>query len=453
MERGVAPAALAWLAGSVIAGCATGQEPATGDAGLPRLTGDGAIFCGDQRCRQIDCASKQLPDTTLRGTVYDPAGVLPLYNVFVYVPNGKPDPIVPGHSACELCQASASGSPLVWSLSDSHGGFRLSHVPAGDDVPLVLQLGKWRRQIVVPHVEACQDNVLEDHDLVRLPAKGSEGDMPLMALTTGCDATECFLLNVGIDPSEFTGPAGSGHVHVYGGNYPGMTLPGMGDAYALWSSPEKMAAYDLVLASCECAEYQRDTQGPAYEAMRDYLDSGGRLYATHYQFNWFAQPTGPIDFQHVADWLDDYSPLGFTSFFVDSSFPKGQALAEWLQSNDFTATLGQVPLTDTRDSVARVTGATRWIYGAEQAGALAYAAKYLSFNTPVGVQSAKQCGRATFSDVHVAGLSLEPGPFPQECAAMYDPHGVNERALEFLFFDLASCIQDDSQNPSLPQTK
>jgi hypothetical protein len=30
---------------------------------------------------------------------------------------------------------------------------------------------------------------------------------------------------------------------------------------------------------------------------------------------------------------------------------------------------------------------------------------------------------------------------------------VNERSLEFLFFDLVSCIQDDSQNPSLPPTK
>jgi hypothetical protein len=453
MRGRVAPAALAYVASSVIAACATGQDNATQDAAPPNLVGDGGILCTDQRCRQVDCESKQLPDTTLSGVVYDPAGTLPLYNVFVYVPNGKPEPITPGHPACAPCQAPASGSPLVWALSDSHGTFRLTHVPAGDDVPLVIQLGKWRRQIVVPHVEACQDNVLHDPKLVRLPAKGSEGDMPLMALATGCDAAECFLLNVGIDPSEFTGPAGGGHVHVYGGNYPGMAIPGIGDAYSLWSSLENLAAYDVVLAACECAVYGRNTKGPAYTAMRDFLDSGGRFYTTHYQFNWFAQPTGPSDFQHVANWLDDYSQSGFTSFFVDSSFPKGQALAEWMQTNQVTSTFGQVALTDTRDSVAQVTGATRWIYGAEQAGAPSYEAKYLSFNTPVELGPGKQCGRATFSDVHVAGLSTQPGPFPQECAEMYDPHGVDERALEFLFFDLVSCIQDDSQNPSLPSTK
>jgi hypothetical protein len=447
------PWTLAMLAGPAIASCAVGQGSTAGRSAPPDLVGDGGVICTDLRCRQVDCVSKGLPATTLSGVVYDPAGKLPLYNVFAYVPNGKPEPIAAGHPVCSACQAPASGSPIVWSSSDASGRFHISGVPAGDDVPLVLQLGKWRRQIVIPHIEACQDNVIDDPSLVRLPAKASEGDMPLIALTTGCDATECFLLNLGIDSSEFTGPGGEGHVHVFAGHYAGMTMAAMGDAYTLWSSPDKLAAYDMVLASCECAVYGRDTQGPAYEAMRQYVDSGGRLYTTHFHYNWFAPPTGPADFQGTANWLNDYTPTGYTTFFVDTGFPKGRALADWMQAVDLTTTYGQVPLSDTRDSVAQVTGATRWIYGADVPGAASYESKYLSFNTPLQVAATNQCGRATFSDVHVAGLSLTPGSFPHECSTMYEQHAGNEEALEFLFFDLVSCIQDDTQDPQLPPIK
>jgi hypothetical protein len=141
------------------------------------------------------------------------------------------------------------------------------------------------------------------------------------------------------------------------------------------------------------------------------------------------------------------------NFFVDTTFPKGRALADWLVAANVSPTYGQIALSDTRDSVASVSGATRWIYGADTEGASPYETKYLSFNTPLEAAPADRCGRATFSDVHVAGLSLTPGPFPAECAAMDDGHAENEGALEFLFFDLVSCIQDDTQNPSAPPLK
>jgi len=449
-----APRVLAFVASTSIAACAAGETPTAvsgDDASSPELVED-AGPCTHLECQQVDCAARGLPDTTLTGVVYDPAGVMPLYNVFVYVPNGKPEPITPGHPTCSACQAVASGSPLVWTTTDATGTFHLAHVPSGDSIPLVLQAGKWRRQIVVPHVGACTANSLTDPNLVRLPAKSSEGDMPLIALATGCDAEECFLRDVGIDPSEFTGPGGGGHVHVYGGRYAGMVVPGIGDAYALWASSERLAQYDVVMAACECQVFPRDTEGPAYAAMRTYLDGGGRLYTTHYQYNWFAPPTGPADFQSMAEWNDD-GPGGSGTFFVDTSFPKGHAFADWLEANHFSPAYGQVNLTDARASVAAVTGATRWVYGAADPTATTYSTKYLSFNTPIGAPVASQCGRATFSDAHVSGESDAPGPFPSECAARTDVHGADERALEFLLFDLVSCIQDDSQPPPPPPTQ
>ena len=39
----------------------------------------------------------------------------------------------------------------------------------------------------------------------------------------------------------------------------------------------------------------------------------------------------------------------------------------------------------------------------DAAGASSYESKYLTFNTPVGTPTAAQCGRATFSDVHLSG--------------------------------------------------
>jgi len=48
-------------------------------------------------------------------------------------------------------------------------------------------------------------------------------------------------------------------------------------------------------------------------AMHDYLNGGGRVFATHYYFNWFAPPTGPADFQSVANWEVPEGTVPYTS--------------------------------------------------------------------------------------------------------------------------------------------
>ncbi len=76
---------------------------------------------------------------------------------------------------------------------------------------------------------------------------------------------------------------------------------------------------------------------------------------------------------------------------------------------------------------------------------------YMSFNTPIAAPAAKQCGRAVFSDVHLSGTS-DDSIFPNECANA-DPdgsHAVNQQALEFLFFDLSSCVQENNVYPPPP---
>ncbi len=67
--------------------------------------------------------------------------------------------------------------------------------------PLVIQLGRGRREVVVPVVLACQDT-RQTASLTRLPKNKAESHFPRMALATG--ALECVRRKVGVDDSETT---------------------------------------------------------------------------------------------------------------------------------------------------------------------------------------------------------------------------------------------------------
>jgi hypothetical protein len=454
-----------------------------------------------------NCAGSNLPFTSITGTVYDPAGALPLYNVYVYIPSSTPLDIDPGNPACTPCEAPASGGPIISALTDEHGNFTLMQssasgfgVPSGSNIPLVIQTGKWRKQITLATVPKCTATAIPDPatpaDKLRLPANSTEGDMPIIAFTSGCDPAECFLRNIGISDSEFvpptaplpvawkagaTPPAGAGHVRFYtgrdemagggggrgGGAGSASAVAGgntSADTYTWWTSSANLLQNDIVFNACECSPYDRGAA--AYPAMDAYLNGGGRLFTTHYYYNWFAPPTGTPDLQSVAAW-DTTAPLPGNAMTVtepdtvDVSFPKGQAFANWLQDNAITTTMGSISLGDVRDDVTSILPAdcetagtclsTQWIYTTTPAAGLNPGPRYISFNTPVASPVATQCGRAVFSDVHLSGSSNDQA-FPNECANP-DPmkiHTTNEKALEFLFFDLSSCVQNDKAPPVPP---
>ena len=59
--------------------------------------------------------------------------------------------------------------------------------------------------------------------------------------------------------------------------------------------------------------------------------------------------------------------------------------------------------------------------------------------TPNEMPADQRCGKVVFSDMHVAGDSFSSGMFPSGCSM--SPMSPQEKALAFMFFDIASCVQ------------
>ncbi len=168
-----------------------------------------------------------------------------------------------------------SGKPIATALTDANGRFVLDNVPVVSNLPIVIQVGKWRREIRLPSVTACVDNPITDANLTRLPRTKAEGHIPKMALTTGgSDALECLLRKIGVADSEFTTDTGAGRVHLYNGGSSSSssslgtdrfatTLNGgavFPQATTLWGSASKMLGYDIVLMSCEGSTFKDDQE-------------------------------------------------------------------------------------------------------------------------------------------------------------------------------------------------
>ena len=409
-------------------------------------SGDGGP-CVNLQCQQQSCSGGGT--TTVSGQILDPAGQTALYNVIVYVPNTPVTAPDDGYQTCDQCGSVAS-SPVVSVLSDTSGNFKLENVPVGNNIPLVVQVGKWQRQYTIPTVNACTDNPI-DPDKTRLPKNSGEGHIPKIAVSTGgLDSLECFIHKIGVDTAEFSNGGGSGRVQLYqgegGSKIDGNTPRSYGSPNDLWDNAATLKGFDIVALTCEGMEYGSDKQA-ALDNMRDYTNGGGRVFATHFHYYWFKTEAAT---KSVANW-EPQGSFDSTSFRVDTTFPKGSDFADWLQNVHGTTTRGQIDLTDVTESIGTVNAVqgTRWIYDDSTSSD---DAKFMTFNTPVGSAPADQCGRVVLSDIH---LETEDAPgnngstFPGLCGG--GAITAQEQALEFLFFDLNACVQDDSQKPAPPR--
>ena len=205
-----------------------------GDAGgWVQLSDGGWLFTGDAggggcinlQCQQGTCAGGG--SATLTGHVWDPAGNNPLYKVVAYVPNADPDPITDGvnSNSCS-CDSLYTGSPVASGISAADGSFTITNAPVGANIPIVIQIGKWRNYFTIPNV-VCGPNDLDTltgMPKLTLPKTETEtqfSNIPSIAISTGgADTLECIMARIGVNESEYTGSPTSttGHIHIFQGS-------------------------------------------------------------------------------------------------------------------------------------------------------------------------------------------------------------------------------------------
>ncbi len=423
----------------------------TGDGGLTLSLGEGGTACVGLQCQIVSCGGGITTDLT--GTVYDPAGVNPIYNAYVYIPATTPLPAIPKGAQPDPCGGGGNLPPAVsYALTGPDGKFTLKNVPVGNNIPIVVQAGKWRRMtnITVPQ---CVTTAVPAAN-TRLPRNQTEGNMPHIGIVAGaCDPMECLLTRIGIDTTEFQDPGAGGAVDYYRG--PG-AAPLLGGANpnpsALLGAVKTLANYDLVMMPCDCGyEYGGGNSWwnawyginkSHHDNLVSYANAGGRIFASHYGREWIEAAHldgGYVEpFPNVATWGNDGAIWGPWAQFgtVNQGFQRGKDFASWLQIVNATSTLGQLWINPTRYDAYSVTPANSqlWVgYNANPQGPADF-----TFNTPLGAAPANQFGRVMYTDMHLAVANGGSAYFPGECDK--SPLIAQEDAAEFLLMDLGSCL-------------
>jgi len=427
---------------------------------------EAAAPCVGLQCQQTACDGGG--DTTITGTVFAPNGTLPLYNVIVYVPNAAVAGLAQGVT-CDQCGAPLSGSPVVSTLTNADGTFKLKNAPSGASIPLVMQIGKWRRQITIPSVTSCTENKLTDADQTRLPKTQSEGNMPHIALTLGAfDNLGCMLPKIGLDASEF-GTSADGFtkaVNMYKAGT-AQAPAGTTDATPFWNDVNQLKTYDMVLLSCEGDEYYGAGAGNTKDAasmaaMSAYLTAGGRILTTDFMYTWY-KDSSDAAMKAVSNIPGGAPVEGSTTIggpgdpiSIDTSFPKGKAWGDWMKQNyplSATASVGKVQMDVVFGNYATtdMSKAQVWARSPNQNDVTPFP-RVQTVNVPVGLAASKQCGKGLHVDAHIDAPGVPNSDavtanFPAGCT---HPLSEGEALMAFFFFDLASCIQNDSLAPTAP---
>jgi hypothetical protein len=446
--------------------------------------------------------------TTISGTVMDPGNKNPLYNISVYVADPTsplPDlETIPVSCGCK--QLLPDKVLAIAAPTDASGHFEIPCAPSGN-VTLVVQTGKWRRRYDNVNVVPNQPNVIPN---LRLPANTSEGSLPHIAISTGAsDSFECLPLRIGVSASEYVaGNATGGHIHIYTGYNGATPAQGTVNSYqGLWDTQEHLNRHDVVVLSCEGTETRADAGGMTrigagpQQLLMNYANAGGRVFASHYQYAWFN--TGPFatGANNLANWMPGMGTIDDTVSFpseIDTTlvsgaaFPEGTALQKWLGLVG-ALTNNQLPVRFVRNNVKALLQppSTEWIHLAASVKQAPSAPQYFSADTPVGATGDKVCGRVVYSALHVSGgpgqsvsgvaseadyptgaggagggtgvgaagaggrAGFPPGGmFGGMARAGTVPSGCamhkltpQEAALEFMFFDLSSCLVPIGEEP------
>ncbi len=443
-----------------------------------------------------NCSAMNMPETTITGTVFAPNGTLPLDEVNVYVPTQTdPLPAFTSGVQCETCSEPLPGTPIATATSGGSGAagtFTLTGVPDGAGIPLVITIGKWRRQVKLPMVTKCGTTMASAIDTT-LP-KGADDmggdttavDLPNIAISTGgADALECLVRKLGIEDKEISTAGQAGHIHLYANtgvaNGPGEEgadqfatgFAGGNGNFAdsqsvLWGGTTgsgDLSLYDIVIFSCEGDQVQATKSQNAMNNVQAYAGDathmgGGRVFLSHWHNIWLEGSTEdgtgaqkPTEWTGMATFNDNGQDPGTLTDTIDTNNddnPKGSLFAKWMfdPAVGGSTTMDQVVLQSgsikqTATNVNGSAGTERWV---NLDPTTSNFPQMFQFNTPVAASSDAQCGKVVFSDMHVSGGTGEsvskPGgganAYPGGCSTM--PLDAQEKALAFMFFDISTCV-------------
>ena len=434
--------------------------------------------CTGLQCNVTDCQAMNMPATTITGTVFAPNGMLPLYGVSVYVPNSDPGPFQPGVQ-CGSCASGLPGDPIAQTTTDDMGRFTLTDVPSGANIPVVITIGKWRRQIKISNVAACTTQALAPAD-TSLPKSHDDMtpnttsvDMPQIAISTGsADSLECLVRRLGIADKEITTDAQSGKIHLFAdtmatqGNNSGVGVKsfdaGFGggtgnfsDAQTLWGNATnagKLSNYDIVILSCEGAQHAETKPQQAMDHLKTYADLGGRVFLSHWHNIWLegatqaGNGTKPTVWPGIAQFSNNTSGGPTTDTIDEVNNPKGASFASWMLNvgGSPPGMRDSIPIQNNtgKNTCTSVTPGKgeQWVYWQNGPTRLA---QNFQFTTPNEGAPETRCGKVVFSDMHVSGGPVSNNniipPYPTSCGAA-TTLSPQEKALAFMFFDISSCV-------------
>ncbi len=433
----------------------------------------------------VDCTGED-QDTILTGRVITPGASaddtgnqVGVPNAFVYILRTNDPTVIPdiesgipeGGTNCDRCDEQELGPVLSSDTTNALGEFSLEgNIPVGAEFLLVVKIGKFRRAVTMTLGEdaGCETTVIDTTE-TRLPRSSTDGiaaNLPKIAISTGqIDAMECVFYKMGIEEAEFAEPGNAGEdparVHMYQANG-GVMSTGSTDHTELHSELDRLFLYDMVIFDCEGAGY--GNYNSSDENVRNYVNSGGRMFASHLSYTWvydngdadYAEATA-IDtglsqsatFTTALGALDN-SGVGIVSTDRPRANPsKIEAFAEWLVNED-AATFANDQYTfdviDPRNQASSVNEfSEEFVY--REDGGNEWVQQY-SFNTPYGAPDDAICGRVAYSAFHVSSggsfTAFADEEFPGYCNGDLT---TQEKVLLYMLFDLGACVTTEIPEP------
>ncbi len=438
----------------------------------------------------------------------DAANQVGVPNAFVYILTNNDSGLLPaftdgipdGGTACDRCDGQDLGPVLAGATTDALGYFQIQeNVPVGVEFLLVTKVGRFRRAVpvVVPETGACSTNevALTDSRLPRSMADGVAVNIPKIAVATGSiDAMECVFEKMGVDQAEFGvgDAAGTERIHLYGTD--GAEMPeGNPDETDLTEDSARMTLYDMLVLDCRGTTYLNPPDGDALDAVRDYVNRGGRMFASHLSYQYICRngtttysedtaidtglaPAGDFPGCENSPLETDATGVGLVSTGRPDANPaKIDDFAAWLENEGAAVPnadgIHEFNILEPRNLAEGVGEfSEEFVHRSDEPSVQQFA-----FNTPYGSPEEAACGRVAYSGFHVSAATAGSGAgdddddpdagapmggggggfgggntpfrnavFPEHCAGDLT---AQEKVLLWMLFDLGACVGDPPAPP------